>query len=110
MIPLNLKLFICAKTLIEKSAICYNKHLVNKYLMPIPSNLPDSDLHDIVDRIDEVLHEYNYAGAHNLAGILLSRVVLLVQDEPALGKDLVRYVWEKLDQMEQDNPGGDFDF
>jgi len=73
--------------------------------------LPDEDeLHDLVDRIDEALHDYNYIGAHNLAGVLLSRVVLLVENEPALGKDLVRYVWERLDEIEQNKPGGDFDF
>lgn len=78
--------------------------------MPIFPNLPNEDeLHDIVDAIDEILHEYKEIGAHNLAGILLSRVVLLTEHDPALGKDLVRYVWERLDQMEQDNPGDHFD-
>lgn len=79
--------------------------------MPIFPNLPDEeDLHDIVDAIDEILHEYKHLGAHNLAGILLSRVVLLTEHEPALGKDLVRYVWERLDAIEQDRPGDNFDF
>ena len=69
--------------------------------------LPDEEeLHDIVDQLDEVLHEYKHLGAHNLAGILLSRVVLLTEHEPALGKDLVRYVWERLDGIEQDRPLG----
>lgn len=79
--------------------------------MPIFPNLPnEDDLHDIVEAIDEVLHDYKHLGAHNLAGILLSRVVLLTEHEPALGKDLVRYVWERLDGIEQDRPGGDLDF
>lgn len=79
--------------------------------MPLGTDMPnDEELHELVDRIDEVLHDYNYIEPHNLAGVLLSRVVLLVEDEPALGKDLLRYVWERLDQIEQDRPGGDFDF
>ena len=79
--------------------------------MPIFPNLPNEDeLHDIVDAIDEILHEYREIGAHNLAGILLSRVVLLTEHDPALGKELVRYVWERLDGIEQDRPGGNFDF
>jgi len=78
--------------------------------MPIFPNLPDEEeLHDIVDHLDELLHEHKEMGAHNLAGILLSRVVLLTEQTPSLGKDLVRYVWERLDQMEQDNPGDTYD-
>lgn len=72
--------------------------------------MPDEELlHELVDKLDELLHDYKEMEAHNLAGILLSRVVLLVQDTPSLGKDLVRYVWEKLDQIEQDNPGDTYD-
>lgn len=78
--------------------------------MPIFPNIPDDDqLTELVDNIDDLLIEHREFGAHNLAGVLLSRVVLLVQHDPALGKDLVRYVWERLDQMEQDNPGDHFD-
>ena len=73
--------------------------------------LPDEDeLHELVEKLDELLHEYNEFERHNLAGVLLSRVVLLTEHDPALGKDLVRYVWERLDGIEQDRPGGDFDF
>lgn len=72
--------------------------------------MPEDDrLVELVDDIDDLLLEHQDMGAHNLAGVLLSRVVLLVQNEPALGKDLVRYVWERLDQMEQDNPGTSYD-
>lgn len=78
--------------------------------MPIFPNIPnDEELSDLVDSIDDLLLDYKDMGAHNLAGVLLSRVVLLVQHDPALGKDLVRYVWERLDQIEQDNPGDHFD-
>ena len=42
---------------------------------------------------------------HNIAGVLLSRVTLLMQRDPTTGKDLLRFVWEKLDELEQSNPG-----
>lgn len=42
---------------------------------------------------------------HNIAGVLLSRVTLLMQRDPQTGKDLLRFVWEKLDELEQSNPG-----
>ena len=75
-------------------------------------NLPeDEEIKEIVDAIDDLLEKYvPTIGPTNLCSILLSRAVLLTQHEPALGKDLLRYVWERLDQIEQDRPGGDFDF
>ena len=73
--------------------------------------LPDEEeLHELVEKLDELLHDYAFMREHNLAGVLLSRVVLLTQSDPALGKDLVRYVWEQLDGIEQSRPGGNFDF
>ena len=79
--------------------------------MPIFPNLPEEEeLHDIVEHLDDLLHEHKEMGAHNLAGVLLSRVVLLTEHDPSLGKDLVRYVWERLDAIEQDGAGGDIDF
>lgn len=58
-----------------------------------------------VNSIDSAIIEHEDRGNHNIAGALLSRVILLMQDEPALGKDLVRYVWEKLDEIESGHPG-----
>lgn len=72
--------------------------------------LPDEEiLHELVDRLDDLLSEFHELGTHNLAGVLLSRVVFLTQSQPSLGKDLVRYVWEKLDEIEQNNPGDQYD-
>jgi hypothetical protein len=56
-------------------------------------------------QLDELLECYSDQPPHNLTGALLSRVVLLQQLDPATGKDLVRYVWERLDDIEQANPG-----
>ena len=65
----------------------------------------DDALLDFVNRVDDAILDHDDMGNHNLAGALLSRVVLLMQQDPALGKDLVRYVWEKLDEIDQANPG-----
>lgn len=66
---------------------------------------PDQELIDFVNMIDDAILEYRDMGDANLAGALLSRVVLLTQNEPSVGKGLVKFVWEKLDQIEQSRPG-----
>jgi hypothetical protein len=70
----------------------------------------DKDIEDvvteIVERIDSVIMDYQGVLApHNIAGVLLSRVTLLMTMDPATGKGLLQYVWEKLDEIEQANPG-----
>ena len=67
--------------------------------------IDDEALVDFVNRVDDAILDHEDMGNHNLAGALLSRVVLLMQQDPATGKDLVRYVWEKLDEMDSANPG-----
>lgn len=63
-------------------------------------------LTELVHAIDRVIGQYTSEFApHNIAGVLLSRVTLLLADDPETGKGLVRYVWEKLDEIEQNNPG-----
>lgn len=66
----------------------------------------DRQLIDLVNRIDDVIQQFPDMGSHNIAGVLLSRVTLLMTMEPGIGKGLVQYVWEKLDEIEQANPGG----
>ena len=66
--------------------------------------IDDEALVDFVNRVDDAILYHEDMGNHNLAGALLSRVVLLMQEDPALGKDLVRYIWEKLDEMDSANP------
>lgn len=65
----------------------------------------DEVISELIDRIDAVIMEYPELGPHNVAGALLSRVVLLMTMDPAVGKELVKYVWEKLDEIEQADPG-----
>ena len=65
----------------------------------------EQELIEFVNRIDSAIIDYEHMGNHNIAGALLSRIVLLMQTDPQTGKDLVRYVWEKLDEIDQANPG-----
>jgi len=37
--------------------------------------------------------------------MLLSRVTLLMSTDPIVGKELLKFVWTKLDELEQSNPG-----
>jgi hypothetical protein len=37
---------------------------------------------------------------HVVAGAILSRFILLMQEDPHTGKELVKYVWEQLDEIE----------
>jgi len=66
----------------------------------------DKDIEDFIDELDKVIHKYEgIFAAHNVAGMLLSRVTLLMTMDPAVGKQLLKYVWEQLDEIEQANPG-----
>ena len=65
----------------------------------------EEDLIKMVHDLDEVINKHSEFEAHNIAGVLLSRVVLLMQDNPTIGKDLVRYVWERLDDIDQGDIG-----
>jgi hypothetical protein len=66
----------------------------------------DEMLLAMVNDLDEVILKYqDEFQPHNIAGVLLSRITLLMQTDPATGKDLLRFVWEKLDELEQNNPG-----
>ena len=64
----------------------------------------DATLTELVNELDLLIARYPEA-AHNIAGVLLSRVTLLMIDDPATGKALVQFVWNKLDELEQSNPG-----
>ena len=65
----------------------------------------DDELEQLVNDLDLVIARYPAFGAHNIAGVLLSRVTLLMTMDPSVGKHLVKYVWEQLDTIEQANPG-----
>ena len=67
--------------------------------------MTDEEMNDIVNRLDDVIKDYPHIPAHNLTAVLLSRVVLLMTMDPPTGKDLLKYVWEQLDEIEQADPG-----
>lgn len=66
----------------------------------------DKDIEEFIDDLDKVVFKYeDKFEAHNLAGMLLSRVTLLCTMDPGVGKQLLKYVWEQLDEIEQSDPG-----
>jgi hypothetical protein len=66
----------------------------------------DKNIEEFINDLDLVIlqHQAKFAN-HNLAGMLLSRVTLLMTDDPTVGKELLKYVWTQLDELEQSNPG-----
>jgi len=66
----------------------------------------DKDLVEFITDLDMVIaeHQDKYP-PHNIAGILLSRVTLLMSSDPSVGKELLKFVWNKLDELEQSDPG-----
>jgi hypothetical protein len=75
--------------------------------MSIEAEDKEPYIDSLVDEIDLVIKGYEGPlNAVDVAGVLLSRVTLLMTMHPEVGKGLVRYVWEKLDEIEQANPGG----
>lgn len=72
---------------------------------PRPKHLiDDQELVQLVNSLDDLILAHPHVANHNLAGVLLSRVVLLMQADPKTGKDLVKYVWERLDEIESADP------
>ena len=67
--------------------------------------MTDAELDSLISRLDTLLLEYNHCPAHEVAGALLSRITLLMTMDPAVGKHMLKFVWEKLDEIEQANPG-----
>ena len=66
--------------------------------------MTDEQMDSMVAKLDALIQEYPTCAPHNIAGVLLSRVTLLMTMDPATGKGLCKYVWEKLDEIEQANP------
>jgi hypothetical protein len=66
----------------------------------------DNALVEFVNDLDTIIAKYQHVfPPHNTAGILLSRITLLMVDDPVTGKELLKFVWNKLDELEQSNPG-----
>jgi hypothetical protein len=70
------------------------------------TQMKDSELDSLIDQLDSVLMQYSHCQPHEVAGALLSRITLLMTMDPAVGKHMLKFVWEKLDEIEQANPGG----
>jgi hypothetical protein len=64
----------------------------------------DLDMDRMVNDLDAIIKQYPHCAAHELAGVLLSRVTLLMTMQPDIGKHLLEYVWQQLDEIEQANP------
>jgi hypothetical protein len=68
--------------------------------------MDDGKIEELINDLDQVILKYQEDfQAHNVAGILLSRVTLLMSTDPAVGKELLKFVWNKLDELEQSDPG-----
>ena len=65
----------------------------------------DERLEEFVLALDTVIKQFEDFEAHNIAGVLLSRVTLLMVMDPAVGKHLLKHVWQQLDTIEQADPG-----
>lgn len=62
-------------------------------------------MEDFIDKLDRLIMELEgQAEAHSISAMLLSRVTLLQTMDPATGKQLLQFVWEKLDEIEQADP------
>lgn len=70
------------------------------------TQMKDSELDELINQLDSVLMQYQHCPAHEVAGALLSRITLLMTMDPSVGKHMLKFVWEKLDEIEQANPGG----
>jgi hypothetical protein len=66
--------------------------------------MTEVELDTLINQLDAVLLQYNHCPAHEVAGALLSRITLLMTMDPSVGKHMLKYVWEKLDEIEQADP------
>jgi len=67
-------------------------------------HMTEVELDTLINQLDAVLLQYNHCPAHEVAGALLSRITLLMTMDPSVGKHMLKYVWEKLDEIEQADP------
>lgn len=66
----------------------------------------EDKLTEFVQEIDEVITKYSVNfEPHNICGVLMSRFILMMSHDPETGKGLAKYIWERLDEIEQANPG-----
>jgi hypothetical protein len=62
-------------------------------------------LDEFIEKLDAVIQQYPNMAPHNISALLLSRVTLLMTMDTATGKELLKYVWTQLDEIEQADPG-----
>jgi len=66
----------------------------------------NNDLIEFVSELDTLILKWQEKyPPHNMTGILLSRITLLMTQDPTTCKELLKFVWEKMDDLEQSNPG-----
>lgn len=66
----------------------------------------DKEIEDFIDDLDMLIMKYqDQFEAHSISGMMLSRITLLMSTDPSVGKELLKFVWNKLDELEQSNPG-----
>ena len=62
-------------------------------------------LEEFIAKLDQVIEQFPDMAPHNISALLLSRVTLLMTMDPSTGKELLKYVWMQLDEIEQADPG-----
>jgi hypothetical protein len=65
----------------------------------------DQRLEELVNKLDEVIAQFPEMAPHNISAVMLSRITLLMTMDPSTGKELLKYVWTQLDEIEQADPG-----
>lgn len=69
------------------------------------TDITDEHLLGFINELDDLILKWGHGVEnHNISGILLSRVTLLMSDDTDVGKKLLMFVWNKLDELEQSNP------
>ena len=66
--------------------------------------MDDPNLIEFLTELDTIIAQSTFE-PHIIAAMLLSRVTHLTSDDPATGKQLVQYVYNQLDQIEQGTQG-----
>ena len=70
------------------------------------NNNDDLQMVEFLKKLDElIMEQQDNFSAHEISGMLLSRLTLLMSNDLIVGKELLKFVWDKLDELEQSNPG-----
>jgi hypothetical protein len=70
------------------------------------NNNEDLQMVEFLRKLDDlIMEQQDNFSAHEISGMLLSRLTLLMSNDLPVGKELLKFVWDKLDELEQSNPG-----